>query len=275
MSMFGGSKSTTDGKGSYGAVPDEKKSGGPFGGFDLGQVTNILSGMQKANEASDGMNNAMNFTRDKINAIVEYAEEGDWSWKILGMFGGLAMMFFGGMSVLGDFLFFNYFGAVIDIYVFFFGLLAVILEYKDSLLPQKYIETLKVEAKFIYKPYGRAVLYIFFGVLLLSQSKITFQAVGLYQCLVGGLVIYYAGKAQESLDTFKNMKLSFGQLKKAYDKADKNHDGLTPRELAQMVSGFKGVTMSENEVYSAIALLDKDNSGKVSYEEFKEWYNQR
>lgn len=31
MSMFGGSKSTTDGKGSYGAVPDEKKSGGPFG----------------------------------------------------------------------------------------------------------------------------------------------------------------------------------------------------------------------------------------------------
>jgi len=273
--MFGGSKPASDGKGAYGAVNDEKKNNGPFGGFDLGQVTSMMSNLQKANEANDEVSSVMNLTRDKINAIVQYAEEGDWSWKLLGMFGGLAMMFFGGMSILGDFFLFNYFGAVIDVYVFFFGLLAVVLEYKDSLLPQKYIDALKVEAKFIYKPYGRAVLYIFFGVLMLSQSKITFQAVGIYQCLVGGLVIYYAGKAQEALDKFKNVKLSFSQLRKAFKEADKNNDGLTPHELAAMVSKFKGISMSENEVYSAIALLDTDNSGKVSYEEFSSWYNKR
>ena len=88
-------------------------------------------------------------------------------------------------------------------------------------------------------------------------------------------MIYYAGKAQEALDKFKNMKLSFIQLRKAYKDADKNNDGLTPQELAKMVSKFKGISMSENEVYSAIALLDTDNSGKVSYEEFSKWYNQR
>merc|ERR1711918_228020 len=81
---------------------------------------------------------------------------------------------------------------------------------------------------FMYKPYGRAVLYIFMGVLLISQSKVTFQATGLYLLIVGGLVIYYAGRAQEALDKFKNIKLSFSQLKRAYKDADKNNDGLTP-----------------------------------------------
>jgi len=272
--MWGGSKPAADGKGSYGTI-DEKKGNGPFGGFDFGQITNMMSTIEKANEASEGANNVMNMTRDKLNAIVQYAEEGDFSWKVLGMMGGLAMIFFGATSFLGDILFFNYFGAVIDIYVFFFGILAVILEYKDSLLPQRYIDSLKIEAKFIYKPYGRAVLYIFFGVLLISQGKITFLATGLYQVLVGAMVVYYSGRAQEALEKFKNLKLSFGQLKKAFKEADKNNDGLTPHELAQMVSKFKGISMSENEIYSAIALLDKDNSGKVSYEEFAAWYNQR
>lgn len=276
MFGFGGDKKpATDGKGSYGAVQDEKKSGGPFGGFDLNQVLGMMDTLKQASDSQDSVNNVMQVTRDKINAIVQYAEEGDWSWKLLGMFGGLAMMAFGALSFMGDFFLLNWFGAVIDIYVFFFGALAVVLEYKESLLPQKYIDTLKVEAKFVYKPYGRAVLYIFMGVLLISQSKITFQATGLYLLIVGGLVIYYAGRAQEALDKFKNIKLSFSQLKKAYKDADKNGDGLTPHELAQMVSKFKGISMSENEVYSAIALLDADNSGKVSYDEFSKWYNQR
>jgi hypothetical protein len=127
----------------------------------------------------------------------------------------------------------------------------------------------------MYKPYGRAVLYIFFGILLISQKKFLYLLTGLYLIGIGGLVVYYASQAQKALDNFKAQKLSFYQLKSSYDAADKNHNGLTPVELAKMVSRFPGCTMSENEVLSAIGLLDKDGSGRVSYDEFSKWYNAR
>lgn len=280
--MFGFGKN--DENGGYGAVPNKDgatgqantgSGGGMFGGMDIGQISGLINNIQQASQANDEAQGMINIGREKINALVKYAEEGDWTWKVLGLFGGLAMMGTGALSFMGDFFLFNYFGAVLDVYIFLFGILSVCLEYKESILPTKWVDQLKIEAKFMYKPYGRAVLYFFFGVLLISQSKLLYLCTGLYLCVIGGLVVYYAGNAQKALQAFKDKKLSFFQLRSAYDAADKNKDGLTPGELAKMVSKFPGVNLSENELISAIGLLDTDASGKVSYEEFSTWYNAR
>jgi len=252
--------------GGYGAVDT--------GGIDLSKAAGLISALTSASGGADQANKAMEYTRAEINSIVKYAEEGDWTWKLLGMFGGLGMMATGSLSFLGHFFLFNYFGAILDVYIVLFGILSIILEYKESILPARWVDNLKVEAKFMYKPYGRAVLYIFFGVLLVSQGAFLYTLLGVYLCGIGALVLYYATQAQKALDAFKAKKLSSWQLKSEYDKVDKNHNGLTPGELAKIITKF-GCSMSENEVAAAIGLLDKDSSGRVTYDEFQKWYNAR
>jgi len=259
--MFGSSKPAASG---YGAVPTLPT------GINISQATDLV----KQFTGTDPQK-FVDVTRDQINKIVKYAEEGDWTWKILGMFGGLAMMATGVLNFMAHFFLFDYFGAVLDVYIILFGLLSVILEYKENILPSRWVDNIKVEAKFIYKPYGRAVLYIFFGVLLVSQQQLFYLCTGLYLCGIGALVVYYAGQAQKALDNFKGQKLSSFQLKSAFDKVDKDKNGLRPKELAQIFSKYPGCTLSENEMESAVGLLDKDNSGRVSYAEFSTWYNAR
>jgi hypothetical protein len=246
---------------SYGAVPT---SAAP----DAASLINEFTGALDSNKI-------ITATRQEISSIIKYVEDGNWTWKVLGSFGGIAMVACGSLSFLGHFLLFDYFGAILDVYIVLFGLLSIVLEYKDTFLPAKWVEQLKVEAKFMYKPYGRAVLYIFFGILLISQQSLLYICTGFYLIGVGGTVVYYATQAQKALQNFKDQKLSFYQLRDAYDKADKDKKGLTPAELSSMVSKFPGCAMSENEVLSAVDLLDKDSSGRVSYDEFSKWYNAR
>ena len=181
----------------------------------------------------------------------------------------------GGLMFWAHILSFDYFGAVLDIYIALFGLLSVILECKDIILPAKWVNTLKADAKFIYKPYGRAIMYIFFGILLISQQAFYYLCNGFYLCSIGALIVYFSSQAQKALDNFKSQKLSFPELKKAFESADNTNTGLTPPQLAAVVSKFPGCTLSQSEIESAIGLLDKDENGKVTYNEFSKWYNDR
>lgn len=262
--LFGGS--------GYGAVDggDNKKSVDPVAA--MGFMSQIMGAA--ASPEGQQAQKALEFGRKEINEIVKYAEEGDWTWKLLGMFGGLAMMGVGGLTFMGDFFLFNYFGAILDVYIILFGLLTVVLEYKDSILPKSWVEQIKVEARFVYKPYGRAVLYMFFGVLLVSQEKFLYTCIGLYLIVIGGLVAYYAGQASAALESFKDKKLSSWQLEREYNRADKNKNGLSASELAKIVCSH-GSSLGINEMESAIALLDKDGNGKISYKEFHDWYTKR
>lgn len=45
--------------------------------------------------------------------------------------------------------------SVLNIYIFFFGFLAVFLEYKGDNFFTKYTQVLRREAHFLYDPYGR------------------------------------------------------------------------------------------------------------------------
>lgn len=256
-------------------LTSKKKTVNPSKALGFMSAISALEGVQDQSANIQQVQDMANWGRSEINEIVKYAEEGDWTWKLLGMFGGLAMVGVGGLTFMGDFFLFNYFGAILDVYIILFGILTVCLEYKEAILPKTWIEQIKIEARFVYKPYGRAVLYIFFGVLLISQSKFLYTCIGLYLLAIGGLVMYYAGQAAAALEKFKDQKLSSWTLKGLYEKADRNKNGLSPKELAEVVCKYPGCTLGVNEMESAIALLDKNGDGKVSYEEFSKWYNKR
>ena len=257
-------------------------------------------------------------SRDQITQLIKQAESSDWTWKILGMLGGVAMIFTGSMNLTQQIQDLNGFSAIFDLYVIFFGVLTMGLEFKDQILSQSWQNTLKVDAKFMYKPFGRgnkfllivldittrafflvvliclffhnvsyviiniciffyfacnlAVLYLFFGVLLLSQQPVIYISTGLYLLAVGTLVIYAAKINQQEIEAFKAKKKSYAELKDHYEKADTKKTGLTVKELAKVVCGFEGNSMSESEMTSALMILDKKNTGIVSFEDFAKWY---
>lgn len=210
--------------------------------------------------------------RDQITQLIKQAESSDWTWKILGMLGGVAMICAGSMTFTQEIQKFNGFAGIFDLYIIFFGVLTMGLEFKDEILSQSWRNTLKVDAKFMYKPFGRAVLYVFFGVLLLSQQPVMYICTGLYLVGVGALVIYAAQLNQQEIEAFKAKKKSYAELKEHYEKADKNKEGLTVNELAKVVCGFEGNSMSQSEMTSALMILDKKNTGKVTFEDFARWY---
>ena len=95
---------------------------------------------------------------------------------------------------------------------------------------------------------------------------------GIYLVAVGGLVIHAAQATQQEIDAFKAKKKTPAELKEHYEAADTKKEGLTVQELASVVCGFEGNSMSQNEVTSALMMVDKKNTGKISCEDFIKWY---
>lgn len=211
-------------------------------------------------------------SRADYSQLLKKAESSDWTWKILGMFGGVAMMVTGAINFTQQIQDFNGFAGIFDLYIIFFGILTMGLEFKDEILSVSWRNTLRVDAKFMYKPFGRAILYVFFGVLLLSQQPFMYICTGIYLVAVGGLVIHAAQATQQEIDAFKAKKKTPAELKEHYEAADTKKEGLTVQELASVVCGFEGNSMSQNEVTSALMMVDKKNTGKISCEDFIKWY---
>jgi len=254
---------------------DAKKGYGSTGssGVDVEAATSFMSSISGLLGNSEDMKKAVDVTRAQFTNLKKYVEEGDWTWKLLGLFGGLGMIGTGVFYLLGDIFTLNIFELVLEIYIIIFGIVAVTLEYKDTILPARWVESLKTEARFIYRPYGRAVLYIFFGILLISQDELFFVINGLYLFAVGVLVAYFSVQAEKALSTLKGAKYSESQIRKAFAAADTAKKGtLTVKQFAVLVKAL-GSTMSANELESAIGLIDKDASGCISLEEFLKWYN--
>lgn len=95
--------------------------------------------------------------RDQIAQLIRQAESSDCTWKILGMLGGVAMICTGTINFTQEIQTFNGFAGIFDLYIIFFGVLTMGMEFKDEILSQSWQNTLKVDAKFMYKPFGRGI----------------------------------------------------------------------------------------------------------------------
>lgn len=262
-----------------------KKDDKSYGGFDLTGLISTIALGGGGNAAGDGVKQAIEITRKQFNSLQQYVEQGEWTWKLLGLFGGVGMIATGVLAVLGDIFTLSIFSIVVDVYIILFGFMAVALEYKENLMPQAFIDTLKTEARILYRPYGRAVLYIFFGIILFSQLQNIFMVlVGLYLLLVGGLVAYFSSQAEKALKVIAAKKFSDSQIEAAFKEAVKGKSKagvakttLTAKDFALMMKALMGpsTTLSANELESAISLIDDDSSNEISLEEFKKWYHKQ
>jgi hypothetical protein len=211
----------------------------------------------------------------KLQELKKYAEEGQWTWKIAGFFAGLLIVITSSLGLLSNFFGLSFFTALLDVYAIGFGALACVLEYKDVLLTASAREVIKREALFLYRPYGRAAFYFFIGLLMVAKGGLLGFIVGAYTMLVGVIIFTSSRSAVAALDEIRNNIKSEKDMALKFAQFDTDNSGaLDSAELARLCRSL-GAQQSLNELEAALFVLDKNADGKISYEEFLDWWQGR
>ena len=243
------------------------------------QVSSKLYGSVSAEEAQhiavNVGNAALLEAKSKFQYLKQYAEDGEWTWKLAGFFAGLLIMGTSILSLLSNFFGLSWFTALLDVYCIMFGAVACILEYKDVLLTADACAIIRREALFLYRPYGRAAFYFFVGLLVIAKGGILNLIVGLFASAVGGIIFVASRNAIASLNQLRGTMKSEREVALKFAEFDTdNSGGLDSAELAKLCQSL-GATQSLNELESALFVLDKNSDGKVSYDEFLDWWQGR
>lgn len=214
----------------------------------------------------------MDYSRAKLTELEKYAETGDWSWTAGANLAGALMIVTSSLGFFDSILYLSPFTAVLNLYIICFGVIAILLENKEYFLTKKYRDIIKTEARFLDKPYGRAGFYFFVGILLVAKGGLLGFLVGLYTSFIGAVIFYGSKAAYDTLDRLKTDQYTEAQVKEKFYEFDRDKSGaLDAAELAALCKAL-GSTLSRRELESALFLLDKNEDGQISFEEFFAWY---
>lgn len=215
------------------------------------------------------------FSRQKLLDMKNYADEGNWTWKIAGFTGAVGVVLLSTMSFLSHLFGLSPISAVLDLYLILIGTALAALEYKEQVFTKQYLDALRKEALFLYRPYGRAGVYFFVGVLMISSSGLIGKLVGSYVAVVGGIIFYSSREAIKQLNFAKGTMQNEQEVIAKFCEFDKDHSGsLDTKELAALCKAL-GAKMTMNEIESALFILDKDANGKIEMEEFLAFWKGR
>ena len=148
----------------------------------------------------------------------------------------------------------------------------ILYEYDERKIPIGIATYLHSELHIFSTPYGRSIIIIFIGLLLLQQPLGLDTLIGLIiSC--GGIYIYMNMRnAEIALAAMKTHISDEIQLRNLFDKCDVDNSGYLDREEVAKVCQELGTVLEERELLAALTLLDTNGDGKVSFEEFKDWY---
>ena len=104
-------------------------------------------------------------------------DAGDVTWRVLGLVSGVCMVL---RAIAGLYQHLFSFHIIIDVWMGIFGMFAIMLERKDT--NKKNQAVIKQYARLLTNPFGRGVVYLLVGLLILSRAEVL-------DLLVGGIVM--------------------------------------------------------------------------------------
>lgn len=214
-------------------------------------------------------------SKAKLLELKAYVDNGDWSWKLAGFTVGLSLSIMSFYAFISHLFGFAWFLAVTDLYLFSFGLVACILEYKEYVLTQQYIDVIRKEALFLYRPYGRAAFYSLVGLIKLGESDIISEIIGLYAFVIGIVIFIVSKNARDTLIKLKHSISTDEELLIKFRKYDIDDSGYLDRSEISALCRDLGTPLSLNQLEVVILTMDKTPDGKISYEEFLEWWTDK
>ena len=212
---------------------------------------------------------------ETMQRLKTYADEGEYSWKVLGLFASIGIMLVSFLSLAGHFFTLSFTKFVLDIYLFAFGACLAVMECKTTFLSEPVLVAIRREALFLYRPYGRAAMYIFVGLLTATIGGWLGFLVGIFSFIIGVVIVNASRSAIKTLDAMRSKLADESDVKSIFQKYSKGSESIDAKQLGALCEelGFK---LSIQEVASAMVYLDSvDGNGMISFDEFLNWFYDR
>ena len=116
-------------------------------------------------------NNTAEFTADGYAALKKYIAEGDINIKTVGLVAAAAMTLTGFISCIAHLFMLDLFQALLDAGTTLVGYACSAMEYKESILWPPITDYIHTELHVAVTPFGRSMIYIIMGVILLTQDS--------------------------------------------------------------------------------------------------------
>lgn len=237
-------------------------------------VTDNISQFAKAAFTSENLEAAGRFTTEKVMELKTQAQEGDRSLHYLALVGGIGCVVVALFELTSRILRFQLVDAIIDVYIIILGLIVVILEGKDMFLSKRLVQNINKHALFLKFLWGRGALCFICGTLQLSQIDLFNFVAGGYMCAVGILYIIVGKNTAIKLKAIRKSLNTEGTLRTKFQAADVEGDGLDLKQFRFLCEDL-GLDFTAREKEAAFGFIRKtgdDTNGKLSYEDFKGWW---
>lgn len=224
--------------------------------------------------------------------LQQWLKDGNFTLQLV-CFAGACGTAFIGLSALRDLLSGNGYGVfVIDVYLFCFGVMAMVMEGANMMkgvkllgvdigrLATKLHISIHHNARFLAFVWGRGLLYFFLGTLLMnSWSGLSFW-LGLYNVVTGLVCCAMAITTRAKL---KGLKTDLGhvptdeEIKVQFDKFDKDGSGTIDAAELKAAVAMLGPNheLSKSQEAEAMLILDVNGDGQIDFQEFKAWWREK
>mmetsp|Transcript_7034 Transcript_7034/g.10393 ORF Transcript_7034/g.10393 Transcript_7034/m.10393 type:complete len:286 (+) Transcript_7034:45-902(+) len=242
------------------------------GGVDVD--TKAIKAAAAAVLTKENADKAKVFAKAQYDKLKKIASDGNMSLTFLALVGGVAMMVTSIMGVVGRFLTLSWIGALFDVYIFFFGVLVVFLEWKKFPGRDKYNMVIHTYFHFLDYIWGRGVLYFVAGSLQFSLFGLLDLAVGGFMCFVGILYIIVGKIAHTKFVNAKEAMLSEHTIAAKFNEADVEDKGSINLEQFEIMTKSLGMELEKREVEIAFLEIPKvsDKEDRITLESFKNWW---
>ncbi|CAM9662027.1 unnamed protein product [Ascophyllum nodosum] len=221
-----------------------------------------------AGTASQAISAETHKAEDKAHTL----RNGTLSMKIFSYIAGVLLVALGFFSFFRHFLHLRVIAAVVQVYMFIFGWAILVIEVRSKLLPPIILETIHKYFGFLTVVWGRGVFFIFVGTLALAEWKFLYILLGIYLVGLGAGMICWGLQASRSLKGVVREMKDPAVVEATFNKFDYNGNGkLEAVELGKLLESL-GAEMKPAQLEAAVLLLDKDNDGYISLQEFQAWW---
>jgi hypothetical protein len=225
--------------------------------------------------ASQHVADASSVAKHTAKDVQRNLSEGNWSLHLLALMGGLAMVVFSTLSLVGHVLTLSWLTAVFDVYTFFLGIIIVILESGRKLSFFSRLENgLYKNALFLKYVWGRGIVYFVAGTLQVSKRSLVDFAIGAYVCFVGIMYILVGRQAANKLANVCRSSIKPEQLQIAFAEADKDGQGSLTLDQFNELTISLDLDLSKREVEAAFLQINYSHTGRLTYESFQMWWNE-
>ncbi len=234
--------------------------------------SSIASNLFTQQNARDAGNAASTFAKEQADEVSRLAREGDFSIRLFAMLGGLAMAIVSVLGFLARIVTLHWVNALLSVYTFVLGIIMVMLEGKKIPFSNHFEDNIVKYGLFLKFVWGRGCLYFVAGTLTIAGGGLIEMIVGAFVAFVGITFIVVGRRSASKLAALKKSQFSDETLLAEFNSASGGASHINILQFSVLVENLN-VDFNKRELEAAFMQVEKADRDKLTYTEFKNWWN--